>query len=230
MRFEFQFPEEFLGFTYRHFDYLIDRFLGQGDRQCFRSQSFSLALLTLLFNHVLFYLFSGVFGIRLMVSPFQIGNHSFKNRVCLRRRRRRRNDFLRPAVAVKNQIDYFVGQILHRFLQGEFVFFRQFLKLPPKISLSSNLVRGMRPGENRSFGNGQILIGNDQFRIHFQLLTQTLTAWTGAERRIERKQPRLHLGQGYAAFLAGEMLGKNQFARFLVFRLLFYCHYSLSQL
>src|SRR5206468_1396153 len=55
----------------------------------------------------------------------------------------------------------------------------------------------------------EVVVGDDKVLVEHQLLAQAVAGGAGALRRIERKQPRLDLGDGEARDGAGEFLRED---------------------
>uniref|UniRef100_A0A0N5A5Q4 Myosin motor domain-containing protein n=1 Tax=Parastrongyloides trichosuri TaxID=131310 RepID=A0A0N5A5Q4_PARTI len=70
-----------------------------------------------------------------------------------------------------------------------------------------------RPGRHRALVQGLVAVGDYQIGVEGQLDAQTVAGRTGAERIVEREQPRLDLADGEARNRAGELLGKDDPAR-----------------
>ena len=74
-------------------------------------------------------------------------------------------------------------------------------------------VAGARPGDDGALAKGERLIGHDKRRLEFQLRAKPIAFRAGAERVVEREQPRLDLVDGEAGDRAGEALRKGDALR-----------------
>jgi hypothetical protein len=70
-----------------------------------------------------------------------------------------------------------------------------------------------RPRRYGAAAQRPVLVGNDQIGIDVLLDAEPAAFRTGAERIVEREQPRLDLGNGEAGNRAGEFFRKNEPAR-----------------
>ena len=69
--------------------------------------------------------------------------------------------------------------------------------------------RRFRPRRDRALAQGALLVGNDQFGIDVLLDAKPAAFRAGAERIVEREQPRLDLGNGEAGHRAGEFFREH---------------------
>ena len=70
--------------------------------------------------------------------------------------------------------------------------------------------RRFRPWRDRAFAQRALLVGNDQVGIDMLLDAEPAAFRAGAERIVEREQPRLDLGNGEAGHRAGEFLREDE--------------------
>ena len=69
-----------------------------------------------------------------------------------------------------------------------------------------------RPWRDRALAQGRVLVGDDQLGVDLLLDPEPAAGRTGAERIVEREQPRLDLGDREAGHRAGELLREKQAA------------------
>src|SRR5262245_53417292 len=68
--------------------------------------------------------------------------------------------------------------------------------------------RRLRPRCDCAGAQGPVLVGNDEIGVDMLLDAESAAGGAGAERVVEREQPRLDLGDGEARHRAGELLRK----------------------
>ena len=71
----------------------------------------------------------------------------------------------------------------------------------------------MRPRADRALGKAAPRVVHDEIGIEIELGAQAIAGRAGAERVVEREQPRLDLRDGEAGHRAGEALGEDQALR-----------------
>ena len=76
--------------------------------------------------------------------------------------------------------------------------------------------RRLRPRRDRALAQRGVLVGDDQVGVDVLLDAEAAALRAGAERIVEREQPRLDLGDGEAGHRAGELLGEHHAAGALV--------------
>ena len=146
-------------------------------------------------------------AVSLAQAAFHVGNHALEDAA----------DLIDTAGVVEAELDLVlarpaqehlldaVGQVLPRGLLVEPVMLRQ------RVDGLGQVGRlGLGPRHDRALVHRQGRVGHDQAVVEEQLDSQTVTDRAGAERRVERKQPRLDLGDGEAADGACELLGEGQ--------------------
>src|SRR6476659_7824870 len=76
---------------------------------------------------------------------------------------------------------------------------RELVVLAQRLQRLDVIGRGrFRPGRDRAAAQGLVLVGNDEIGVDMLLDAKPAAGRTGAERVIEREQPRLDLGNGEA--------------------------------
>ena len=75
--------------------------------------------------------------------------------------------------------------------------------------------RTARPGGDGALVQGLVAVGDDQVGVEGQFDAEAVAGRAGAERVVEREQPRLDLADRKAGHRAGEFLGEGQAARLL---------------
>src|ERR1700722_14226456 len=70
--------------------------------------------------------------------------------------------------------------------------------------------RRFRPWRDGAFAQGALLVGNDQIGVDVLLDAEAAAFRAGAERIVEREQPRLDFRDGEAGDRAGEFFGEGQ--------------------
>ena len=65
------------------------------------------------------------------------------------------------------------------------------------------------PGDDGAFGDGQLLVGDDDFGVDLELESQPGAGWASPMGTVEAEGPGLYLRQADAAVDAGEVFGKD---------------------
>ena len=112
-----------------------------------------------------------------------------------------------PVCAVEKHMDDFLRQIFDGGVQLKLVFLGQSIKIHSGNTVGFDAVP--TGGGNCPFDQGQIPVGNDQIRIHLQLVSQTGTGGAGAEGIVEGEHTGRQFLNGHPAILAGIILGKQ---------------------
>ena len=88
---------------------------------------------------------------------------------------------------------------------------RELVVLAERLQRLDVIGRGrFRPRRDRAAAQGPVLVGNDEIGVDVLLDAEPAAGRTGAERIVEREQPRLDLGNGEARHRAGEFLREDQ--------------------
>ena len=109
------------------------------------------------------------------------------------------------AGAVEDGVLRLLRQVLPFAVEGEAVMFAQ---RGERLHVIGR--RRFRPWRDGALAQRALLVGNDQVGIDVLLDAEPAAFRAGAERIVEREQPRLDLGNGEAGHRAGEFLGEDQ--------------------
>ena len=91
---------------------------------------------------------------------------------------------------------------------------RELVVLAQRLQRLDVIGRGrFRPRRDRAAAQGLVLVGNDEIGVDMLLDAEPAAGRTGAERIVEREQPRLDLGNGEARDRAGELFREDQALR-----------------
>src|SRR5215472_17401571 len=149
-------------------------------------------------------------AVGLAVAPLEIGDHAFEwpPRVIGAHAVVIGETDLGIAGAVKDRVLRFLRQVLPLGIEREAVVFAERLQ-------GLDVVRRARfgPGRYGAPPHGAVLVGNDQIRVDMLLDAKPAAFWAGAERIVERKQPRLDFRDGEARHRASKLFRKYQPAR-----------------
>ena len=111
---------------------------------------------------------------------------------------------LLPPGAVEDHVHHLGGQVLRRGVQLEAVLFGQSVEVHPGDAVGLDVAPA--GGGDGPLQNGQVLVGNDELRIHLQLAAQAGAGGTGPVWVVEGKHPGSEFLNGHAAVLAGVVL------------------------
>ncbi len=109
------------------------------------------------------------------------------------------------AGAVEDRILRLLRQVLPLCFQREAVMLRQRGERLDVIGRTR-----LRPGRDGALAQGGVLVRDDQLGVDVLLEAEPAAFRTGAERIVEREQPRLDLRNGEAGHRAGEFFGEDQ--------------------
>ena len=133
--------------------------------------------------------------------------HAFERPSWSRRsaaRRRRRTDRI-LARAVQDRVLRLLRQVL------PFGVERELVMLAERLQRLHVIGRGrFRPRRDRAAAQGRVLVGNDEIGVDVLLDAEPAAGRAGAERIVEREQPRLDLRNGEAGDRAGEFFREDQ--------------------
>ncbi len=108
--------------------------------------------------------------------------------------------------SIEDDVQLLRRQFSHRHIQGNVVVFARSLEQLGVIVLAALA----HPGANGSFGQGQVAVGDDQFRVEFHLGPQARAGRTGAMGAVEREGTRLDVRQGHPTVDAGKVLREQR--------------------
>ncbi len=109
------------------------------------------------------------------------------------------------AGAVKDRLLRLLRQVLPFAVEGEFVVLAERQQRLHVIGRAR-----LRPRRDRALAQRALLVGNDQVGVDVLLDAEPAAFRAGAERVVERKQPRLDLGDGEAGNRAGEFFREHE--------------------
>ena len=158
-------------------------------------------------GEVLRHLLARPVAVGLAPAPLEIGDHAFE--------RLRGLIGAQPVVvdeadrvlarAMKERVLRLLRQVL------PFGVERELVVLAERLQRLDVIGRGrFRPRRDRAAAQGLVLVGNDEIGVDMLLDAKPAAGRAGAERVVEREQPRLDLGNGEARHRAGEFLREDQ--------------------
>ena len=157
-------------------------------------------------GEVLRHLLAGPVALGLLPAPLQVGDDAFERLL----------GFVRAHAVVVDEADGVLAGAVEQRVLG---FLRQVLPLGVERELVVLAERGqrldvvgrrrLRPWRDRAAAQGAVLVGDDEFGIDVLLDAEPTAFRTGAERVVEREQPRLDLRNGEARHRTGEFLGEH---------------------
>jgi hypothetical protein len=115
-----------------------------------------------------------------------------------------RDDADELAVAVEDEVERLLGEVLGRDVERELRAVRERLELLHHAGAASG---DAGPRLDGALGEGQLVVRDDEFRFGGQLHAEARAAGAGAVRAVEREDARLDLGERDAAVGAGEATG-----------------------
>src|SRR5580704_827676 len=146
-------------------------------------------------------------AVGLAEAPLEIGDHAFEDALGVVGAHAvvvRETD-LGVAGAVQNGVLGFLRQILPLGVEGELVVLTQRRERLHVIGRA-----GFGPRRDGALAQGALLVGNDQVGVDVLLDAEATAFRAGAERIVEREQPRLDFRDGEAGDRAGEFFGEDQ--------------------
>ena len=198
--------DEVQGVVYRFAAEFVDVDASYRDGQGLLPQTLAAAVGAGTLAHAVLQLPAGGIGLGLPVAPFQIVADALKglHQGALA---------VLPLVgelqlfspgAVEDHIQHLGGQFLHRGGQLELVLLGQGVEIHPGDAVSLDVVPAR--GGDGPLQDGEVLVGNDQVRVHLELGAQPGAGGAGAEGIVEGEHAGGELLNGDAAVLAGVVL------------------------
>ena len=201
------------GLADRHFDHLacVQQFIGlvrraDLDRQRLGPQPITVAGAAGAVVLITLELFADPVAVRLAVASFHVGNDALEragHRIDAPAFVIAKGDFFLARAEQEHLFDVVI-QIFPLGLRVEFVMLCNGFDGLQEIGRLA-----LAPGCQRAIVNLQVLIRHHQPFVKEQLNPQPVTVRAGPERRVEREQARLDLGDGEPADRAGKFLGKR---------------------